>query len=417
MRPSRSSAAAAVFSCRTAPAASYTWTGSGGNSSWSNSANWTFSTTASAPFYPQAGDNADIPGQLANPVNVDIVASAGTLSIDNSATNLHILAGDSLNIAAALKNSGTITVLSTSSALGTLFANQTMTFSGTGDIALGPYVSVSQLPTLYISSGTLTVVAGLTVSGAGQFSNNNLLNQGLINANVPGQTLTTTVLSLMNAGTMEASNGGTLLLNVPVSNSGTILASGGTVQCPNTITGGTLATTGSPSTFLLNGSTINGVTLSAASTATVAAGATANVGSGATNYGTITVLCTSAANGTLNFVQTETLSGTGGIVLGPYINTSNEAALNITGTLTMAAGQTISGAGKFGGALLNQCLINANVPGQTLTQNSSMANAGVWRPAIVGPCSSMPPSATQARFWPPAGRCSLPASACLPAAR
>ena len=196
---------------------------------------------------------------------------------------------------------------------------------------------------------------------------------------MPGETLSTNLGNVINAGTMEASNGGTVHLNAPAPNSGPTLASGGTVQMSNTVTGGTLTTTGSSSAILLNGSTINSVTLSAASTATIAAGATANMNSGSTNYGTITVLCSSAANGSLNFNQTETLSGTGGIVLAPYVNTSDVPTLNVTGTLTVAAGQTIGGsAGKFsGGTLLNQGLINANVPGQTLTQNSNVTNAGV----------------------------------------
>jgi autotransporter-associated beta strand protein len=365
---------AAVCSSRIAGAASYSWSnGSGGN--WSNTANWSSNTNV-APHYPQSGDYADVPGILTGAVNVDIAASAGTLSIDKASTNLDILTGDSLTIGTGLTNNGTINVTAGATSLATLFFNATQTVTGSGDIVLGPYVNTSNLPTLSISSGTLTVAAGQTISGAGAFNNNTLLNQGLINANMPGQTLTLNS-NETNAGILEASNGGTLELNSPVSNSGTILASGGTVQFPNTVTGGTLTTTGLSSALLLNGSTFNGVTLSAASTATVAAGAAANVGSGNTNYGTIAVLCSSGANGSLNFNQTQTLSGTGGIVLAPYVNTSHEAALSITGTLTLAAGQTISGAGQINGTLVNQGLINANVPGQSLNENSNSSNAGV----------------------------------------
>jgi hypothetical protein len=84
---------AAVFSFRSAGAASYSWANASCGS-WSNSANWSSKTNV-APRYPQSGDFADVPGILTSAVNVDIGASAGTLSIDNASTNLYILTGDS----------------------------------------------------------------------------------------------------------------------------------------------------------------------------------------------------------------------------------------------------------------------------------------------------------------------------------
>ena len=175
---------AAACSSRIAGAASYTWAnGSGGN--WSNSANWSSNTNVS-PRYPQSGDYADVPGVLAGPVNVDIGASAGTLSIDNASTIVDILTGDSLTIGAGLTNNGTIDVTAGSASAATLFFNNTPTLSGSGNIVLGPYINTSNLATLYIS-GTLTVAAGQTISGAGQFSNNTLLNQALINRQHAGR--------------------------------------------------------------------------------------------------------------------------------------------------------------------------------------------------------------------------------------
>ena len=55
----------------------------------------------------------------------------------------------------------------------------------------------------------LTQAAGHTISGCGQI-NAALTNQGLVNANVNGQTLSLPTNPMTNAATMEATNGGVL---------------------------------------------------------------------------------------------------------------------------------------------------------------------------------------------------------------
>ena len=245
------------------------------------------------------------------------------------------------------------------------------------------------MPTLTVG-GSLTVAAAQTISGAGQIngSGNTLLNHGLVNANVAGQTLSTTVSNLLNTGSLEASNSGILLLNSTVSNSGTILASGGTVQIQSTVTGGTLTTISTSEIQLLNNSGVSTVTLSPSSLAVVPAGATATISGGMTNNGTIDVTAASASTPILQFTGTQTLSGNGSVVMGPYVNTGNLPNLTVGGSLTVAASQTISGAGQITGGghtLFNQGLINANVAGETLsTPVSSLINSGTMEASSGG---------------------------------
>ena len=305
--------------------------------------------------------------------------SAVTLSPSSSA---FVPVGATATSTSGMTNHGTINVTAGSASIAILQFSGTQTLSGSGSVVLGPYVNTGNLPTLGVA-GSLTVAAGQTISGAGQVNGGSgfLINQGMMDANVPGQTLSTPVSNVANTGLMEATNGGILLLNTTVSNSGTVLASGGTVQVSHALSGGTLTAISSSQFQLLNGSSLSGVTLSPSSSAIVPGGATATITGGMTNNGTINVTAGSASAAILQFSGAQTLSGGGNIVLGPYVNTGDLPALSVGGSLTVAAGQTISGAGQISGNgqfLTNQGLVNANVAGETLsTPVSNMTNTGI----------------------------------------
>ena len=203
-----------------------------------------------------------------------------------------------------------------------------------------------------------------------------------MNASVPGQTLD----GSPGYGRDELRHHGghqrrDLLLNYPVVNASTVLASGGTVQVAGTLSGGTLTSTGVSALQLLNSGTLSGVTLSPSSTAVVPAGNGPLVANGLTNNGTIYVQGKPGSQGGMLFGTSQTLSGSGSVVpraarhrhlLGTILQTND--------TLTQAAGHTISGAGKFFNAtIVNQGLVNANVPGQTLdgSQDTGVTNSGI----------------------------------------
>ncbi len=311
------------------------------------------------------GQAADFPATLAVTVTVNISPSIDSLSIDNSGTTLDILAGQTLTVVGGITNNGTITVdFNPNGIPANLTFSGSQTLSGSGSVVMNsPY---AQLNTS--NSGVLTQAAGHTISGLGTI-NAALINQGLVNADINGQTLFLMTDAMSSSGTMEAINGG--LLNVgtiTISNSGgTILASGGNVLLVNsTIVGGTLTSTGTSNLSTTSGgASLSGVTLSAGSQFNIPNNQTVTVTNGLANNGTIVVdYNPNGIPANLTFSGSQTLSGTGSVVMNsPYaqLNTSD------SGLLTQAAGHTISGAGTINAALNNQGLVNANANGQTLT--------------------------------------------------
>ena len=238
------------------------------------------------------------------------------------------------------------------------------------------------------NSGVLTQATGHTINGQGTISAA-LINQGLVDANVGGKTLSLATNAMANASTLEATGGGLLGISTTVNNAGGILlASGGTVDVNSggAITGGTLTSTGT-SYFQATNSTgisLSGVTISNGSQFNIPVTEAVTVANGITNNGTITVGSGSNGPGTaLTFSGGQTLSGTGSVTLNIASLTTSSSGL-----LTQSAGHTISGQGTINAALINQGLINANVSGGTLSlATNPMANSGTMEASNSGTLS------------------------------
>ena len=168
---------------------------------------------------------------------------AGTFIANNNSTT-------TLN--GAIANTGSISLNSTGN-FTDLSLGSNVTLTGGGVINL---VNADRI----LGSGILTnfnnTIEGETHSGSLGNNGIGIVNQsgGLINANVSGLTLNVDPDStdgLVNQGTMEASNGGILLLNGngggSFTNSGTIVASGGTLQFSGTVTSSGTVDVGSDS--------------------------------------------------------------------------------------------------------------------------------------------------------------------------
>ena len=249
------------------------------------------------------------------------------------------------------------------------------------------------------AGSTLTNVNN-TIQGAGTIGFNGLsvVNEAVINANLSGQTLTLDSMTngLNNTGgTLEASNGGTLLIDgVTVNNSGANITAnaGSTVQLVgNTIIqGGRLTNNG---TFLGtpngNGAFLDGST----SAGSITINGTYTNGVGSTTYilGTInnnnnfqmnaggganSALEIDSSNLTLQGGGTVTLSNSGGG--GSAIIYQAAAGLTLTNV-----NNTIEGTGTIGFnglTVVNEATIDANVSGQTLTLDSmtgGLTNTGI----------------------------------------
>jgi len=326
-----------------------TWSGGSGN--WSpcpsegGNALW---DTCSTNVTPNGNFNAVIKG---GPV----------FATGASVVNLSIASGYVLNLTPgyvditgpSLFNQGTINIGASN---GLAFAQPapTATISGAGTINL---LASSQL------TGSNAVINSTNnIYGQGYIGMITFTNQSLIDANVSGAQLE--LLgggSITNTGTIQASNGATLLLQgsslgVPFNNSGgTIQALAGSTVMVDAfaISGGTLASTGSGlfSTFAGSGNPSLSNLTNNANYQIVSGGSS-------TIAGTINNLGTIRANGGLFVNGSATLKGAGSVP----IAYPEGSIVSLSGATTLVNQSTIAGSGFIGDANLavnNQGTINA----------------------------------------------------------
>lgn len=325
-----------------------TW--NGGSGSWSpcpsqgGTALW---DTCSSNVTPNGNFNAVIQG---GPV----------FATGASVVNLSIASGDVLNLTPgyvditgpSLFNQGTINIGASN---GLSFAQSgTATISGAGTINM---LASSRI----LVSGSPVINTNNTIQGQGYIGVLTFTNQSLLDANVSGAQLELAGgVSVTNSGTIQASNGGMLLLQgsslgVPFNNSGgTIQAlAGSTVMLDAyAISGGTLVSTGSGlfSTFGGSGNPSLSNLTNNANYQIVSAGST-------TIAGTINNLGTIQVKGGLFVNGSATLKG--GSVPIAYPEGS---IISLSGPTTLINQSNIAGSGLIGDSNLtfsNQGIVNA----------------------------------------------------------
>jgi hypothetical protein len=327
--------------------------GEGGNALWD---------TCSSNVTPNGNFNAVIQG---GPV----------FATGASVVNLSIASGDVLNLTPgyvditgpSLFNQGTINI---GSGNGLSFAQSgTATISGAGTINM---LASSRI----LVSGGNVINTNNTIQGQGYIGVLTFTNQSVIDANVSGAQLDLAGgVSVTNSGTIQASNGGTLLLQgsslgVPFNNTGgTIQAlTGSTVMVDAyAISGGTLASTGSGmfSTFAGSGNpSLSNLTNSA--NYQIVSGGSSTIAGTINNLGTIQVKGGLFVNGSA------TLKG--GSVPIAYPEGS---IISLSGPATLINQSNIAGSGFIGDATLtftNQGTVNATDSANFLILNGSASN-------------------------------------------
>ena len=260
------------------------------------------------------------------------VTLQGALTVDND---------QQIALNGSFVNNGSITLAST--------GNYTdIVVGGTTTLSGGGVVNVTSASRI-IGGGTLinvdNTIQGDTSEATLGYDQLTIVNQpaGVINANHPGQALTLdpNAGGVVNAGTLEASNGGTLSLSGydvgTFTNTGVIEAlDGSQVQLEDgaAISGGVLNTTGSGYIHSTNGSTLANLTLQGA--LTVDNNQQIALNGTIVNNGVINVAST--GNYTDIVVSaTTTLGGTG------TINVTSLSRIIGGGTLNVGAGQVIQG--------------------------------------------------------------------------
>jgi hypothetical protein len=302
-----------------------------------------------------------------------IVAVAGntTVTLTNVTNNavLNVPYNNLLSVNSNLTDNGLIVVNSQAGGAVAALNFSGGTVSGSGAIVLQQGGNNAQI------NGAFTQSAGHTIQGYGQI-NGAFTNNGLINGNVFGNTLTIASPTATNNSVIETSQGGGLNITGTVltqNASGQILSTtfgnyGGVTLTNATISGGTLNGAG---TFLISGlTTLNNVTNN--STINLPYNNLLNVTGNLIDNGTIVDNSTSGgAVAAINF-SGGTLSGTGSIVLQ---QPGQNAEVN--GPLTQALGHTIQGYGQINGPFVNNGLVSGNVNTAAITLAGSITNNSV----------------------------------------
>ena len=312
---------------------------------------------------------------------------SGTLSGVTVGANsiVTVLSSGSIYVANGMTNNGMVAMPS-----GVLYFNGQQTLLGSGTIAMGPQV------TFQIQSGTLTQAAGHAITGAGRFFaelGGYFVNQSLVNANVAGQTLALPV-SITNSGSMDATSGGSLMVQNGISNAGTVLASGGTVNIigavaqlsGGTLTGGTWIARGGSPLLMTTGSSIS--TNQATVILDGAGSSFANMNAINGNQGSFSLLdgqtfstTGSLANsGTIDVDAASNLAINGSYSSLPGSHTIVDGKLVYTGTMSVFG--SLGGSGTVGGSVsvaAGGTLAPGDAPGTlTVAGNLSLANSSVY---------------------------------------
>lgn len=233
------------------------------------------------------------------------------------------------------------------------------------------------------SYGTLIQAAGHTIRGAGRILVG-LTNEGLVQADVPGQTLLLDDQVKTNNATYQAIDGGILRLERETTQgpSGRILADGGTVEIACNITGGRIESAPGSVVYWHDAPVLTDI--HNLSDARVPGGVTPRFsGAGTTNDGTILLNADSVAADAILYIQNSydhQLQGSGEIVLQSAGAPEDARIASSYGSLVQGAAHTIRGAGRVTVQLTNQGLVDADVPGQVLVLDSeTKTNNAIFR--------------------------------------
>jgi hypothetical protein len=331
--------------CSGVPARAQTDTFIAGSGAWSPMGNWSLDAV------PGQSNDCVLPANSV--VTSDLAGVCANFTL-NSKASLTVTPGYLDVYGSSFVNQATITV---GPGNGLQFAQPSVTTTISG----GGTITLTTASTQFTGSENTVVNTNNTIQGQGYIGVYKFSNQSLINANIPAAQLELAGgVSVTNTGTMQASNGATLLLQgdglgVPLNNTGgTIQALAGSKVMVDAfaISGGTLVSngTGMFSTFAGSGNPSLSNLTNKANYLIVSGGSS-------TIAGTIDNLGTIQAKGTLFVNGSTTLKG-GSVPIAAPAGTIN----SLSAGATLVNQSTIAGSGNIGDSSLtlnNQGTIDA----------------------------------------------------------
>jgi len=361
------------------------WTGGTGN--WSNSVLWSPAGVPDGVLFNVLLDNGNVANSI---VSLDTSVTIGGLTID-AGDLLQIEGGGALTLTNALVNNAGTLWLNSLGGGAYLYIDGTTTFQGAGKVTLGS--GGGNVIQYNGDALTDTLINKQTIEGSGDI--NVLLNNhatGLIHANVANETLNV-YQNLTNAGTLRASNDGTLsLTGIEVANTGGVISaqSGGIVQLGLSVVGGTITNSGgsilSGGTTRLDGS---GADITLNGTYTIGDGQSTTI-KGTVNNNNLITLTSTNNGGALYIDGTVNLQGAGKVTLGGAGNSSIGYGTPFDPEAdTLNLSQTIEGQGSIYVKLNNSAsgMVDANVSGEILDVHLAISNNGTLRASNGGTLS------------------------------
>ena len=308
-------------------------------------------------------NGAEIHGTGGSALDGVTITTGSTFSVDP---------GPDIYLTGNLTNDGTVLIGNSGGSGGELVIDApTVYLSGGGTVILNNAGSqINANP----SSGSDTLVNdGSTIQGQGiQYLE--FINQGTVNANVAGGTLTIQAPNpqtpITNTGTLEATGGGTLyFLNSTVINTNATISTDGSsssvILNGSGIIGGNLTSTNGAVIHGTNNSALGGVTITSGSTFSVDPGANFYLTGDLTNMGTVVVGNSGGSTNLVIDAPTVTLSGGGTVILNNGYSHLEGNGTTPSPTL-VNTDNTIQGQGIINSLnFINQATVDANVPGGT----------------------------------------------------
>jgi hypothetical protein len=324
---------------------------------------------------------------LLDGTNGNTITNSGTMQLVDGAPH------PGGNFQGTINNTGTIGILSKGNGVGlSIPGGEIFTLTGTGNLTMGDGTDNAYNNQDYISGATL--VNQQLIQGTGGIENlTSFSNSGTINANVPTGTNNLQLAlgragASTNTGTIEASNGGVLVIG-----STSITNTGGTIKAVGansnvslvgslgtsglTISGGTYTTSGGGVIYGYGGTTFDGTTNPVTNSGTLivpSVGNPPNINAGGTLKNTGTIQLLPNASGAQIFLQLVggenlTLAGSGTLIMGDGTNNAynNQPVIgdDFGGGGILTNQSTIEGTGAIAPGtlgLINSGTINANVP-------------------------------------------------------
>ncbi len=303
----------------------------------------------------------------------------GGLTISNSNGTVRLDGGSQINGAVTLSGSNSL-----------LAFNQDATMTGLtvsmGSAGINAFVSVE-------GNHTVTLDNTVFLHGVGNIGqariiggNGTLINQGIISADLSGQTLTINPVNFTNQGTLNAINGAILTLSGNVTNSGTIVANASTLNLNGTFTGGSTGVVNATNSAINLGGNFTTAGLNQITRVGGTLTLSGTLNNAGTNFaltpalGVLTLNGGTISGGTVDNTGGQALafSNSGSNILNNVIVNGGLTISNSNGTVRLDGGSQINGAVTLSG--INSLLAfnqDATMTGLTVNMGSAGINAFV----------------------------------------